>query len=312
MLLPLAVGLSIGLPLAVAAGRLGERFGWVDVPDDRKRHGSPVAVTGGWAVALSTIVALTPVGAAVPVGVIAGAAIVFAVGWADDLRPSGLPIAARLLVQTFAAAVATIDPSLATWSASVIWVMVLMNAVNMIDGIDRLAAGAAALALASVGVVGLAWGVDPAPAFAFVGALLALVVVTRWGRRRIFLGDSGSLLVGYVLGLSTLTVAAQSPTTVGAVAALLIAGGFVAELVANVARRVRARRAPWRGDRDHLHHRISRVHGEPEALRMGLWIAAYFACAGVAAAWVPPVWTGVVTAVSLVVAVVVVGDVYRR
>ncbi len=234
--------LGMGL-LGPAALRLGRAWGVLDHPGPRKVHGEAVPLTGGWAIfAVLTVVlwghlalglaargtalaelfpihirrylGLSPALAAKLAGLYAGALFVFVLGLVDDVR--GLSVRKRLVFQT-AVAVALVAwglrPNLGflpPWMAGVIgvvWIVGIMNAFNFLDGLDGLSGGVAFIASSALLVIG-AMGSQPIVTFfvaTFAGTTLGFLRY-NYHPARVFLGSSGSLLIGYLMAVSTLLV----------------------------------------------------------------------------------------------------------
>lgn len=301
------VGL-LGAALLVPVARgVGLRYGWVDVPDgQRKAHGAPVAVTGGWAVlvGLGTAVLVAPAGSQFDGAVWAGAAGVFGLGWVEDAgRRRGRSFAplVRLAVQVVvvAAVASTQTGTLLGWVALTGWIVLLMNAVNLVDGLDGLAAGVAAIAAGGLALAALVGG-GGGDAAALWGVLVGYLALALRPGRRVFLGDSGSLVLGYLLATITSALARQVLPGPQALAVYLMSGVFVVEVLVTVVRRWRSGRTVWHADADHLHHRLARADGPPAAVRTVWWFGKFFACLGVAAFALPDRWA--VAAVGAAVA----------
>ena len=126
-----------------------------------------------------------------------------------------------------------------------------------------------------------------------------LALALRPGRR-VFLGDSGSLVLGYLLATITSALARQVLPGPQALAVYLMSGVFVVEVLVTVVRRWRSGRTVWHADADHLHHRLARADGPPAAVRTVWWFGKFFACLGVAAFALPDRWA--VAAVGAAVA----------
>lgn len=149
--------------------------------------------------------------------------------------------------------------TLGPWAipATVLWLVVVMNAVNLIDGLDGLAAG---LSLGIVAVLFMVSVLNAQPLGVLVGASLAgaLLGFLRHNSHpaTIFLGDSGSLFLGFVLGAWSLLAWQKSAT---GIAVLVLVVGFAVPLVDTafaVVRRILAGRKPWEADAGHIHHRL--------------------------------------------------------
>jgi UDP-GlcNAc:undecaprenyl-phosphate GlcNAc-1-phosphate transferase len=277
--------------------RLAMALGVVDQPDARRAHAQPtprlggVAIFGAFAAALGLAFPLAaPLGGAARanldgvLGFALGAAIVFAAGVVDDvrgLRPLaklGAELAAALVVVAFGGcrvgAISVPGGSIelgpvAAPAAAVVWIVAVTNALNLMDGLDGLAAGVAAIALGAVAAIA-------GPAHASVSVTAAILIGVSIGflmynfhPASIFMGDSGSLFLGFSLGV--LSTYANAKATAGAitVAPLLIVALPLADTLWAMARRYRRGLSPasarshaaglarmFVADRQHIHHRL--------------------------------------------------------
>ena len=155
-----------------------------------------------------------------------------------------------------------------------IWVIVVTNAFNLMDGLDGLAAGLIAIAATTCATVLLARGEQPAAMLlvALVGAVLGFLVY-NFHPAKIFMGDSGSLLAGFLLAVTAIIGRQKGATTLAVGVPLLIFALPLADTVIAIVRRLLARDATGRGrislsaavgrvltgDRAHLHHRLLRL-----------------------------------------------------
>jgi UDP-GlcNAc:undecaprenyl-phosphate GlcNAc-1-phosphate transferase len=145
---------------------------------------------------------------------------------------------------------------------TVIWLVALMNIVNFSDGVDGLAAGVCAIDGAAFAVI--AFKVQGATSSAAVlaamtaGASLGFLFHNRYPAK-IFMGDTGSNLLGYLLGVAAVIGSLKTNAAVALAVPLLVLAvpfmdtGFV------VAKRLKYNRAPWRADAEHFHHRMARI-----------------------------------------------------
>jgi len=236
----------------------------LDRPNERSSHrvatprGGGIAVTGSvllaWIVLVLTGSALSRV-----LGIVLGAAFLAVVSWIDDLR--GLSPLVRLLVQVGAViiglAVLPEQHSLSQLALSgLVWVW-WINLFNFMDGIDGLAGseaaalGAGLLLFASVGS-----GADPALrelAAALTGAAIGFLA-WNWSPARIFLGDVGSVPLGYVLGFLLLDLAVRGYWRI----ALILPLYFLADATITLARRLLRGERVWQAHREHFYQRAVR------------------------------------------------------
>src|SRR5664279_5471213 len=309
---------------------------------DRDIHTYPIPRLGGLAMLLGFVAALL-VASRLPylsqifqggemAGVLIGAVSVCAVGVLDDIREldwltklAGQMIAAGVMAFTGVQLLSlplfgvTVLPAPVLVTLTIFTVIISTNAVNFIDGLDGLAAGVvaiAALAFFSYSYL-LSRTYDPPNVFSsatFITAALVGICVGflphNFHPARLFMGDSGSLMLGLLLAAATITMTGNiDPGQVGgnpSVAILLpvvlplaILSLPLLDVLLAVVRRTRAGRRPWAPDAEHLHHRMLRIgHTHVQAvLLLYLW-AAVVALGVVSFAfvsgWVPIVVIGLV------------------
>ena len=199
------------------------------------------------------------------------AAIVFLLGVYDDLRGVGPYV--KFTVQGIAAAMlymgglrivdipVLLGNRVLPWyiglAATVIWVLAITNAFNLIDGLDGLAAGSALFSTLVVFVVALLHG--PAlveiMTIALAGAILGFLRY-NFNPATIFLGDSGSLLIGFLLSALALYGAQKAPTIVAVAIPIVSFGLPILETVLSIIRRLISGRPVFTADHDHIHHKL--------------------------------------------------------
>lgn len=274
----LAALLSLFLtPLAIAIAR---RRGWFDDSNDpRKIHTGQIPRLGGPAMSISFLASLVVLQLSagtrpetrllVPM---AGGLVLHLVGLFDDFRDlrARLKLFAQLIV-----AIATVaagysfsllplpffaEPlQLGIWGKllTVIWITGIANAVNMIDGMDGLAGGISLIAAASFGAMQLSLGhvEAAAAAFALAGAITGFLFF-NFPTARIFMGDSGSLFLGYVLAILPLLGSSGEPEGIGLLSAATILAVPIFDVFAAIIRRQRRGEHVMAPDREHLHHKL--------------------------------------------------------
>jgi UDP-GlcNAc:undecaprenyl-phosphate GlcNAc-1-phosphate transferase len=295
---------------------LANRTGVVQAPDELRVHEKTTPVLGGLSLFLGFLAGMAaatqleqfdPVfrGTSEPLGILAGATIIFVVGLIDDVRELSPP--AKAAGQVLAASVMSLLgvtmlffrlPFLGFYSLSpdlaplvtVLWVLGMATAINYIDGLDGLAAGitaigAGAFALYTTRLFDL--GLLPNESNS-ISPLLSVMVVgvcigfLPWNFHpaKIFMGDSGALLLGLLMASSTLLVGGQtaegtSGTTffffAPLVIPLVILGVPIFDTAFSIVSRAAKRRPVSLRDRDHLHDRLMRIgHGQRRAVLI-LW-----------------------------------------
>jgi len=283
ILLFLATGSVCALLTAVLC-RVAPALGLVDRPDNhRKLHAMPVPLSGGLAIFAAMTVVLGPllffpnrlhnVLWESPSGLFSiplAATVIVAVGLLDDWI--GLRGRVKLLGQVAAAAVLVLggfvihSVSLFGWQFelgllavpfTMFWLLGAVNAINLLDGIDGLATAIGLILMSAVAV--LAWrgghGQVEVVAVAFSGCLFGFFVF-NFPPARIFLGDSGSMLIGLMVGTLAIQASLKGPGTVLLAAPLAIWTIPVFDCSMALLRRKLAGRGIYSTDRGHLHHRL--------------------------------------------------------
>ena len=274
------------------------RWGLVDRPDSAHRlHERPVPNGGGVAVALAYVLSYAVLlslplraGIAVEGGLpltwrlLPSAIVVLAVGFLDDIL--GLRPWQKLLGQVAAAAGAFWAgvhlSSLAGhhigigWSLllTIGWLIFCTNALNLIDGIDGLATGLGIFAAATTFLAALLQSNVPlalatAP---LVGALLGFLRY-NFNPATIFLGDSGSLFLGFLLGCYGVLWSQKSATILGMTAPLLVLFIPLLDTALVIVRRFLRRQPLFTGDRSHIHHRLLELGFTPRRVALSLYAA---------------------------------------
>jgi UDP-GlcNAc:undecaprenyl-phosphate GlcNAc-1-phosphate transferase len=263
-----AVATLVALVATPLARRLALRHHLVDEPGAHKSHRRTVPYLGGLALIVATVAASALSGAVGPTTgrVLLVATVLGAVGLVDDSRPIG--VAPRLGCQVLAAALIlgagvrfqlTGSP-IADGVISLVWIVGVTNAFNLLDNMDGLSAGVAALAGLAVAGTALAEGRPDLAliAIALVGACVGFLAFNV-SPATIFMGDAGSMFLGAMV--ASLTLAAHPPGTASNRLAvpLLIVALPVVDTATVMLGRARRRLPVMQGGRDHLSHRLVRL-----------------------------------------------------
>lgn len=273
--------------------RLAPHIGAVDIPrDGRRMHTHPTPRTGGIAmfVAFATATVVSSAPSPQRIALLWGATLLVLLGIFDDIYR--LPALLKLIVQVLSAAIALGNgggwsilplghavtlPSVVRLLLGVAFTVVLINAHNMIDGMDGLAASIAGIESVGLSLVLLIEGEIgwAALALALGGACAGYLPYNRHPAR-VFMGDAGSQLLGLVLGVLSLHIDLPSSGALGALVPLLVFALPLSDLAFAVIRRLGRGQSPFVADRGHWHHRlIDRGWGQRRACRwMSLLCAA--------------------------------------
>lgn len=294
------VALSISWWLTPEIRARAMRRGLVDKPGEERRiHKVAVPRLGGVAIFISILVSLIimiaitgrfprPGGLA---GIAVGGTLIFVLGLLDDLE--SIPAKVKLLVQLLAGCAAYslgvriktipiplnmnidfgfihihggVPIELGMWSLpiTVFWLVGVANAVNLIDGMDGLAAGVSAISSMAIWAVALAPNINQ-PYAALIAAVLAgaLLGFLRWNFNpaRIFIGDSGAYLTGFILGAVSITGVLKGATAVTVIVptfilVLLILFFPLLDTSWAIVRRLAKGRSIFSPDAEHIHHRL--------------------------------------------------------
>ncbi len=297
---------AIVLLLTPAVGRMARRLGAVDEPGRRRLNPMPVPRLGGLALFVGILVpalAFLPIGREMR-GLLLGAAIATTVGAIDDFR--GLRWWQKLGGQLTAAIIPTlfgiwIDRftfpllgihELPIWigaPATVIWIVAIMNMVNFLDGLDGLAAGVCAIAGTTFAVISLSLGKpDAAVLSAIVAGACFGFLRHNFYPARIFMGDSGAMLLGFALATLAIQGLLKTAATVALFFPLFVLAIPIIDTGFVIARRLRYGEKLYEADQTHLHFRfLRRGFSQRQAtLTMYAWCAT-LAAAALATRFIP-------------------------
>jgi len=300
----------ITLCLAPATAWLAPRIGAVDDPghSDRPRvHERPLPRIGGLAIVAGILVpALIWIGFDGPYrGILLGTALVSLLGLVDDvrgLRPSVKAVGVLLIALipvvgydvTFESVslpfLGNIDFGGFEAPLTIFWIVFLANLVNLIDGMDALAAGIVSIAAGSFAILAASFGrIDAAALAAIVcGATLGFLRY-NWNPARIIMGDCGALALGFVLACVAVQGVLKTAASIALIAPLLVLAVPILDTSFVVLKRLKYRRPPWGADQNHFYHRFMRIGFSQRrtAAYLHVW-AAMLAAWALLVRFVPP------------------------
>jgi len=268
----LAGAITGGLLFTPLVRHWARRCDFVDHPGERKIHASPIAYGGGIAVALTIALALGAVWTFVtprPFSwlVLLGAAGALVLGLVDDkirLSPraklAGQFVLAIMAVAGGVRITALIGDTLPMQAATVLWIVLITNSFNLLDNMDGLCAGTAAIAAFVLGIVAVQteqWAMV-FPLAALCGACIGFLRYNR-SPASIFLGDAGSLLIGYLMACLTVLVTYyryREPSHLGLGIPILVLAIPLYDTFSVIVIRLREGRPIMRGDTSHFSHRL--------------------------------------------------------
>jgi UDP-GlcNAc:undecaprenyl-phosphate GlcNAc-1-phosphate transferase len=291
------VGLISSLICTALSRYVAPRWGLLDSPDDtHKAHGRTVAI-GGWALAAAALPILALLSAIEIWELTAGSFVALGVGLLDDRF--GLSPKAKLLGQVLCAAVAVL---VAGWTVqsvtlfgveialgwlaipfTLFWIIGAINAFNLIDGLDGLAAGSAAIIFGATALLAHQSGNSAVLALSvwFVGVLLGFLFF-NWAPAKVFLGDGGTHFVGYwlaILSIQATQTDLSAPHDASILVSIVLLSVPIADTAWAIVRRLRERKSILQADRGHLHHRLLAFGLSERAAVLILYGAVAITCA---------------------------------
>ncbi|MEM8598312.1 MAG: MraY family glycosyltransferase [Bacteroidota bacterium] len=308
--------------------RLAIERDWVDHPDGhRKLHTTIVPAVGGIAIAIGFAVGLAYLHAVrdllnfdvqFPSSALwIGALVIVASGFYDDTR--GLGFKGKFAVQVLVAyallhAGYRIDVTglpfvgedpythaLISMPLTLLWVVGVINAVNLLDGLDGLAAGVSLIAFASLGLIfGMGGELGLVLIALIITGALAGFLLFNFNPASIFMGDSGSLFLGYLLATYTLSGPGHADPWLALLIPAVVLGLPLIDTALSIARRFAGRQAIFAPDRDHIHHRLTRTFTHRQAVLVLYAVALSFGVAAVAMSMMAAVYSVGIIAVMLV------------
>jgi len=328
----IALAFGISAPATIVSRRVAVRFGMLDVPVGHKVHASPVPLLGGSAILIAVLapvllglalariwsdagvpqwlppeLAIHIPGAAgkapMALGILLGAFVLHVVGLLDDRLGLGAPL--KLIAQFVVSAwvvifcevrILTLAGGAVSCTVSILWLVTITNAFNFLDNMDGLAAGVGAICTAALLAAAASLGQ------LFVSAWLCLVLGALLGflpynfaPARSYMGDAGSLVVGFMLGvMSCLTTYIRPGQAVsyGVLVPVVLMAVPLYDMFSVITLRLRDRRNPMIGDRRHFSHRLLRRGMNVRTAVLTIYLCT--AATAIAASLLPHVadWTG--------------------
>ena len=280
----LVAALLVALITTPIVKDLARKWGAVDVPkDNRRMHDHPIPRMGGLAIFLGfllSVILFLPFlgedGISLQIrGMLLGAVVIVVLGILDDIYV--LPAMPKLIVQIVAAVIAVASGNLITvisnpnvfsselywelgwlsYPVTVVWVVGVTNAVNLIDGLDGLACGVSTISSMTMLVIALAMA-EPEVAIlmaALAGGCLGFLPYNL-NPAKIFMGDTGSTFLGYVLGVVSIQGLFKYYMLISFVVPFLLLGLPIFDTCFAFIRRIAHGQSPMHADRSHIHHRL--------------------------------------------------------
>jgi len=273
------MALLLSLLFTPVAIWLAPKIGAVDIPKDgRRMHTKPMPRFGGMAIFIGVTASISIfLGTDERVlGIIIGGICIYALGVIDDLK--GMPAKAKLLGQIGCASIVfaygiriqfvtnhfgfghSYLVGITSFIITIIWIVGITNTVNLIDGLDGLAAGVAAIASLAIAYTAYIHGMNTVSLamLAIAGSAIGFLPY-NFHPARIFMGDSGSLFLGFMLATLSIMGPVKGATIFATLVPVLVLGIPIFDTAFAILRRIINRRPIMEADKGHLHHRMMAV-----------------------------------------------------
>jgi UDP-GlcNAc:undecaprenyl-phosphate GlcNAc-1-phosphate transferase len=288
-LLALSLALVIALLATPVAATLAWRVGAIDEPRERGLHTVATPRLGGLAILLAVVVSclvFLPSDEQTR-GILMGAGVIALVGAADDLLELSaefklvgqllaavVPVASGVRVETmtvpFVGPLELSDPL--SYGLTIVGIVAVMNIVNFIDGVDGLAAGVCTIAALTFAVIALSLDRNAAGVLAMATAGASLGYLRHgFHPATVFLGDSGSNLLGYLLATVVIQGALKTNAVIALVFPLVILAVPILDSSFVIAKRIKHRKPIYTADRWHFHHRFANIGFSPRKTTLYLY-----------------------------------------
>lgn len=277
IIMPFIISIVISLFMTPIAKKIALKVGGIDIPkDDRRVHKKPIPLMGGLAIYTSIIIAsliFLPIDKSL-ISIIIGGTIILISGIIDDIK--GLSPKLKIIFQVAAAVVLIMgdikidfltNPFTKTGTLlhlnglsipiTIFWVVGITNTLNLIDGLDGLAAGVAMIASLSFLLVANKFGYIPIMIMSSIvaGSCLGFLPY-NFNPAKIFMGDTGALFLGFMLAALSIEGVMKSVATIAVVVPIIILGVPIFDTTFAIFRRLLNGKSIAEADKGHLHHRL--------------------------------------------------------
>lgn len=302
LLITFLVAFVLSLVVTPIAIRIAPKIGAIDIPkDDRRMHTKAMPRFGGLAIFLGSTVAMLIFLRFDPriITIIVGGTMIYILGVIDDLK--NLPAKFKFLGQIIVAVIMYMGDiriefitnyfgqgkselgDIFCFIVTILWIVGITNTINLIDGLDGLAAGISAIVALCIAYAAYIHGT-----YLTAGAMLALAggalgfLPFNFYPAKIFMGDGGSLYLGFMISTMSVLGTVKSATVVAMIIPVLILGVPIFDTAFAIFRRLINKRPIMEADKGHLHHRLMRLgYGQRRATLMLYGITAIMGVAAV-------------------------------
>lgn len=269
------LSLIISIILTPIVRKIGYKVKALDYPNDRKVHDKPIPRIGGIAFYLSILLTNLIFNKTIIVEkILLGGSLIFIIGLVDDfieLKPApkfwltflAILISVFIGIRLESFKIPYTNISISGWLAyvfSFLWLLGISNAMNFIDGLDGLAAGVSAISSFSLLIIALLLKRIESAIFlsSMLGGALGFLFF-NFPPASIIMGDSGAMFLGFLLSAISITGVLKFSTLINLFVPIMILGFPILDTIFSIIRRIAEGRAPWKFDKDHIHHRFLKI-----------------------------------------------------
>ena len=250
----------------------------LDIPNERKVHKVPIPRLGGLGIYMGFLLGYILFGTMSlrMNAILIGSFIIIVTGIVDDINP--IPAKVKFLFQVIAASVVAfygqillsdlsafgfyIQFGILSYPITILFIVAIINCINLIDGLDGLAAGLSSIYFITIGIVILGWthifGLDATITFIMLGATLGFLC-HNFNPAKIFMGDSGSMFLGYMIAVIAL-LGFKNVTLTTLLAPICLLAIPIMDTLFAILRRVINKRPIDEPDKQHLHHQLLKLN----------------------------------------------------
>lgn len=276
MFIPVVTCFVLALIFTPLVKKFAINIGAIDKPNERKVHNKIMPRLGGLAIFVSFLIGcfIFLPNVFITWSILLGGILIALLGFLDDLK--GLPAKVKFVGQIIAALVPIIggirieyvmipngDFIEFGWLAipiTIFWIVAITNAINLIDGLDGLAAGVSSIALITISVLAMTLGnpLTPLLGFILLGSTLGFLIF-NFNPAKIFMGDTGSLFLGYMISVLSIVGLAKSAAIFSLIIPMIILAVPIMDTTFAIVRRMVQRKPLMAPDKFHLHHCLIRL-----------------------------------------------------
>ena len=281
-------------------GKIANFVGAIDIPNARKVHKKPIARLGGLGIYAGFLIGymLFAEQSIKMNAILIGSIIIIITGIIDDIKPvpakykflaqlvaaSVIPLYGGILLQEVSAFGLSIDFGVFAYPITIIFIAAIINCINLIDGLDGLAGGISSIYFLTIGIIALllhnSTGLDVILTFIMLGSTLGYLWHNFYPAK-IFMGDSGSMFLGYIISVIAL-LGFKNVTLTSVIIPLLLLAIPIMDTLFAILRRIVNHKPIGMPDKNHLHHQLLNLKFSQRKTVLIIYLVdILFACASI-------------------------------